>query len=362
LGGLVLYTCLILAGMAAVYFYKGWASLLVVSSVGGWLVFLIGYLDSLSFVMASSPGDRPVLQLGVTFAWLLLWVVPVAREVLRGSERSLAHAYFVSTPIITLGFTGVIWELSGLGLARITLPAAILYALAALALRRSGSGDFSRTHALVGLLFLTYTLVLVLDGDALFVALAAEAAILHYVARRYSYRIVSAGAHLLFCVAGLWLASRLVSGALGFPGAVRPALFGTSSLAVIALSLAASRQVTPRSAVWIYRMLAHAAVLAWLWRGLSELPGGDGWVTVAWGLYAVGLLAAGLRLDHAWLIRGGLTTLFLVVGKLFLVDLAEVEAIWRVLLFLGFGGLFLALSCYLRSLWHPGSGAGEGRQ
>src|SRR3712207_2857697 len=44
---------------------------------------------------------------------------------------------------------------------------------------------------------------------------------------------------------------------------------------------------------------------------------------------------------------------FLVVRKLFLVDLIGVEAIWRVLLFLGLGGLFLALSYYLRSLGHP---------
>ncbi len=42
--------------------------------------------------------------------------------------------------------------------------------------------------------------------------------------------------------------------------------------------------------------------------------------------------------------------LFGISGKLFLVDLAEVEALWRVLLFLGFGGLFLALSYYLRYL------------
>jgi hypothetical protein len=44
---------------------------------------------------------------------------------------------------------------------------------------------------------------------------------------------------------------------------------------------------------------------------------------------------------------------FLVVGKLFLVDLIGVEAIWRVLLFLDFGSLFLALSYYLRFLGHP---------
>jgi uncharacterized membrane protein len=46
--------------------------------------------------------------------------------------------------------------------------------------------------------------------------------------------------------------------------------------------------------------------------------------------------------------------LFLVAGKLFLVDLAEVEALWRVLLFVGFGVLFLSLSYYLQALWRPG--------
>jgi hypothetical protein len=35
------------------------------------------------------------------------------------------------------------------------------------------------------------------------------------------------------------------------------------------------------------------------------------------------------------------------------VDLIGAERIWRVLLFLGFGGPFLALSYYLQSLGHP---------
>jgi uncharacterized membrane protein len=48
-----------------------------------------------------------------------------------------------------------------------------------------------------------------------------------------------------------------------------------------------------------------------------------------------------------------MATLFLVVGKLFLVDLAGVEAVWRILLFLGFGGLFLVLGYYLQHLWRP---------
>jgi hypothetical protein len=37
------------------------------------------------------------------------------------------------------------------------------------------------------------------------------------------------------------------------------------------------------------------------------------------------------------------------------VNLAGVEVLWRVLLCLGFDGLFLVLSCHLRSLWRSGS-------
>jgi len=364
LGGLVLYTCLILAGMGAVYFYKGWVSLLAVSSTGGWLVLLIGYAGSLSAWPESSSGDRWTLQLGVAFTWLLLWLVPVVRRALRGSGPDTGrgpvhpHLYVVSTPIVALAFTGAIWTLSSSDFGWITLSGAALYTLAALALRHLGSSHLSYTHALVALLLLTQTFVLMLEGGVLFLTLAVEAAILHFVARRFSDRVLSAGAHLLSFAVAVWLANRLFPGARHFLGTGHPVLFVRAfvDLVVIALAFGASTFVLPRNLGLVYRTAAHAAFLAFLWREFSMLPGGEGWVTVAWGLYAVGLLVVGLRLDRAALVRGGMATLFLVAGKLFLVDLAEVEALWRVLLFLGFGGLFLALSYYLHSLWRPGSG------
>lgn len=46
----------------------------------------------------------------------------------------------------------------------------------------------------------------------------------------------------------------------------------------------------------------------------------------------------------------GVGTLFLVAGKLFLVDLQYLEAVWRILLFLGFGGLFLLLSYFFQGV------------
>ena len=36
---------------------------------------------------------------------------------------------------------------------------------------------------------------------------------------------------------------------------------------------------------------------------------------------------------------------------LWAVDLANLEVLWRILLFMGFGGLFLFLSYYFQNLW-----------
>ncbi len=133
-------------------------------------------------------------------------------------------------------------------------------------------------------------------------------------------------------------------------------------LGVILAFVVASRYVSNRQLTIGYRMVVHVALLAWFCRELSILSNGDAFVTIAWGLYAVGLLVAGLRSDRSWLMRVGMATLFLVVGKLFAWDLSGVDAIWRILLFLGFGGLFLGLGYYLRSLWKPGDGAEQARQ
>ena len=500
LGGLVLFTCTILTGTVAVYLYKGWRTLLLVAFAGVWTVFFLGYASVVSTGLANL-ADLRSLQAGVLFGWLVLWLVSVGREVLRSRAPSrwtlpepgaIARRLFgenppesgalvgvisVVAPLLALAFTQGIWGLEQRPLGGVALGLAAAYTLVAVGLRRveRGSG-MSYVQALVALLLGTLALVLVLEGDALFVALGAEAAVLHLVARRFSDRVVTWAAHALFGGIALWLGGRLAFGALeassGF-GTRPPAFLNVQAfadLSAIVLAFAVSGVVAPRSAGRVYRIVAHAAVLglilreflslpygaslalvswaayaaglhllsrrlpawgttvgadaawimsglwlgsrlateigpygspetavfdlrgicnllvialavvsaflegregvarraayllaahvavlAWLWSELSPLPSGDAYVTIAWGLYAAGLLVAGLRLDHTHIIRVGMATLFLVVAKLFLVDLAEVEAVWRILLFLGFGGLFLVLSYYLQAVWRPGA-------
>jgi uncharacterized membrane protein len=143
----------------------------------------------------------------------------------------------------------------------------------------------------------------------------------------------------------LWLIVRL---GMGSPAG---ATGGLVDMAALALLLAASTAVRAGEEPRIYRFFVHFAFLAWLWQQLHPLPNGAGLVSVAWGAYAVGLLVLGLRQDLVLLQKIAIGTLLLVVAKLFLVDLAALEALYRILLFLGLGGLFLFLSYSLQTLW-----------
>ena len=75
-----------------------------------------------------------------------------------------------------------------------------------------------------------------------------------------------------------------------------------------------------------------------------------GGLTLLWGLYGLGLLLAGLRGAVRGLRYAGLALFAVVVGKIFLVDLAGLESVYRILAFIALGILlFLAALLYLRN-------------
>src|SRR5918999_2735437 len=74
LGGLVLYTCMILTGTAAVYLYKGWRTLPLVAFVGVWTVYFLGYASVVSTGLANL-ADLRALQAGGVFGWVVVVVV-----------------------------------------------------------------------------------------------------------------------------------------------------------------------------------------------------------------------------------------------------------------------------------------------
>lgn len=372
LPGLVGYTCLVLSGTGAIFFYRGWRSLLWTSVIGGWTVFLVGLNQGLPTDPQKAIAERWALQIGIVFGWLAFWALPLLREYvwaqnpLRWHRPSLdsgekppsqnarvglhrhVHLLSVSTPLIALGMSMPIWSLSNQTWGWITLGGALVYGLTSWRLFSLNVIKYlAYTQALVGVMLLTNAFYLLLDGNTLLFVLAAEAGVLHFIARRLSDKRIAFVAHLLFGVLGVWLIQRLFYGQ-----AEGTAIFNTQALTdlwVIGLASVVSILLTEQKKAYLFPV--HIAILGWFLRELASLPNGQGYVTIAWGVYAVTLLVLGLRMNFNRLRTVAMATLLIVVGKLFLVDLAELETIWRVLLFLGFGGLFLLLSYYFRTLW-----------
>ena len=378
LPALISYTCLILGLTSAIYIYRGWLSILWVSVIGGWMVFLFCYIKGIPENPQMAIKDCWALQLGIIYGWFVFWILPLIREILceknpvrwpkpsinLSSEylskdfsdflKSHMHLLTVSTPLIVLALTGNIWSLSSSTLGWLSMGGSFFYVFVALILKRwNVIKALAYTHVLVALLLLTVAVCLLLEGDVLFFALTAEATALHFISYRLSDRGTMIYAHLLFIVLAMLLANRLIN--METEGT---AILNTQALTEVVVILAgfiASLLVKSSDEKQIYRFCVHAAILGWFYRELFTLPNGQGYVTIAWGIYAVIILLCGLRLNYKLLVTVAMGTLLMVVGKLFLVDIASLKAIWRILLFLCFGGMFLLLSYYFNTLWRSKS-------
>ena len=210
-------------------------------------------------------------------------------------------------------------------------------------LRRSWARDGYLLAAFF-LLALWFPMALELEGAVLLVAYTVEAATLHLLGWRLERARVVGSGHLAIIITGAGVVSRLVGATLGL-AALADLLF-VGIVAAISVVLAPAARRT-------YLYLAHAGLLLWFWGVLGALENGQALVSVAWGVYAVILLLGGLRLDRSRVRLTAMVTLALLVGKLFLVDLANVATILRILLFFGFGVLFLVLAYFYSSLWRP---------
>lgn len=372
---IVIYTCGVLSGSSAVYLYKGWRPLLWISVAGGWLTLMYIQVESLTGYAGLTAADKRAMQFGVIFAVLAFWLLPLVREALsdRNPDRwprphvipgdtvydSLesvinrhVHTLSISTPFIALFFTREIWDLTNREWGWVTLGAAAVCGLAFLALwTREGLRELAYTQALVDLALTTMAISLILDGDARFIALAAEATALQLVAWNLKDRIVLFIAHGYFLFMTVWLLERLFENDV--EGRVVLNAAALSELAFILAAAGVSWLLRPKAIRNLYQLGAYVALLGWFLRELSELANGQAYVTVAWGACAIALLTAGIILNDSNWRMVALVTLFVVVAKLLLVDLSTVKAIWRVLLFTGFGGLFLVLSYFFQSLWKP---------
>ncbi|HKP74858.1 MAG TPA: DUF2339 domain-containing protein [Longimicrobiaceae bacterium] len=354
--GFALYTCVILAWTAAVHLYRGWRGLLWTAMGFGWSLLFV-YARHLPPETRLAPGDRWVVTFAAVFAWAVLGVLPLARRVRRlqaagGHERHWKHsevahwyALVLVPPAATLAVAAAVWNPQPEPWGYWTLAVAALYVAA-------GWGLYRPDHRIARALFFTASVlvsagcVAAFGGDALLLAFAGQALALHWLAGRGGGPSIRWMAHRVFLVAAGWMLFRLVQN--GDTSASRV----LADLAELAVGFVASYLFRGRRTVAAYRFFVHVGLMGWLWRELAPYQGGQGLATISWGVYGLALLLYGLRASRPIVERTGIATLLAVVAKLFLVDLSALHPLFRVLLFLGFGAVFLFLSYALQGWWH----------
>jgi len=360
---LVLYTTLLLAGAGALQFLRGWRTLLLVLGLGGLAVM------ALAVDATSGPEilEAAFTVVGILVAGSLFGIFPLFRAHLHRTDpegwpesplpRWAARAVSPEQVALlmlrigcVLGAFVAVLELGALFSAeRETFgllygAAFLVYLGLAYALIETRIALNASAEATSILLILAVSLSLF--DYRIMLPLAVAAAAMHTAHQRLGLPGVRVIAHLVFAELLLLLVGRL--DVLGM-GAGSP--FGMEelgALGAIVLALTTSFVLTSPGAKVIYRVAAHVGFLVWLATQLGPLERGQELVSLSWGIYGIALFLLSLRLHERGVQLAGLFTLGVVAAKLLVVDMAQIDLIWRILLFMGFGAAFLGLSYLIK--------------
>jgi len=371
---LVAYACILITCALVVYYYRGWRPLFWLTFVGGGLVLFTGLGNGFAFTNEPILAARIPMQLSIVYAWLMFSILPIAREVVAsvdGSKllptssgmrtkeaselgrRNLNQHLQLFIPIVAISaflMSTPIWSLLEKEWGWIAFVFSMLYGIAAFAMyNRDSVKNFTMSHGVAAVILFTIALTIQFEDHLLILLITVEATVLHLFAHRYNNKALHVGGYILFGIVGFVMLERLSQTDIRVTDILNPRAL--TDLMIFGLALTAAFRLPTVRLRSLYRVLVHLAFLGWFIREMDQMLDGQGLITICWGVYAVLLVVAGLRLNNGFVRALGVGTLLLVVGKLFLVDLSALETIWRIVLFLGFGGVFLLLSYFFRTLW-----------
>jgi predicted membrane protein DUF2339 len=343
----VFMTIALLAAIGVVV-YRRWAWLAVAA-------YVVSAPQAASWLYAEH--DRRLwLTLVVATAFWLLYVVAALGYELRTPTESLrlssASLLFVNASVAA---AGVWWLLDDAG--HRTGANAWLFALAGahvvlgtLVWRSRASREIAQLLFGVAAALVGIAIAVTLDGPAVVAAWSAEAVVLAWAGRRTDTPERGLVASLLLAALALGhvLVFEVPPNSLAYGLHSIPVAIGAAALVLAALAgIAAAYRELVEPLAWVGAGLA-VYVTSGLVVDLAGAGPHDSTQTSQlalsgfWGALGFAAIVAGLVRRKRALRLGGLGLLALAVGKVFLVDLAHLESIWRVGSFLAIGLLLLA--------------------
>ena len=360
LWALIAYTSLLLGAGTLLYLVKGWISLLWSYVAGGWIVILVAMFNNLIDASQTPLTEKAALQTGIVVCLACCWAIPLIRELLltRGTagwmdekpsrdDGASMQLIILIVPLLAFLLSMAVWGLSEQAQGAYALIFALFLGYLYLPLRRIGLVSLGSLHGFAALVLLTISFYLLFEGNVLYAVLALEALGLRIATRYTGDRYLSLISHFVFGLTALWL----IDGYFTQGPSADPVLTltGFTRLGIIGIiGLAAPYYMKPGQERNAYHLAAHLALLGWFYVELAGLENGQAYISLSWGLYALVLFIGGLLREAEGLRLVGLGTIFLVVAKLFIIDLSQIEAIWRILLFIGFGAVFLLIGYFLQ--------------
>ncbi len=354
--GVSLYVVTVASAALAIHRRRGWWALLWIAAAGS--CYAVSATVVYYFTPTTPHSERVVLQGALLFLYGLFALSTAAGYVrgVRAGESGDAYdtRLFLVTliPVGTVALTHTIWRLDQEQLGQLCLLFALVY-LGATVVRfpRDELGRLINAYLLLASGFATVGALALVDGEMQHLAVATEALLLRRLTLRSKrVSIANAISHGLFGICALLvLRDLVVDHSPNVPLFNRTGV--TTLWSIVAATIAALSLPREKGRIRrFYLYAAHVLILAWILREFAAVASGQAIVTIIWGGYGVTLLIAGLRRTSRPMRTVGFLTLLAVVTKLFAVDLASVRAIWRVLLFIGFGGVFLSLSYWFLTL------------
>lgn len=351
-----LYLTLVLLAGAGLHLARGWRGLQAVLVLGG---------STATLAAISMVHHRPALApLLLAAYWSTCALVPLLRDLVPGAARAgkpepvdrlLARASILVSSAVAglLLLEEFQWRTSGLG--NLALALALGAAAGAWWLRKRDADHPSRqllgeTAALAAVA----AAVLLLEPIRAVAAVAALSALLMHLRRRGGPiglgAIGGAATVAVFLVFAVWCTALAKTAA---PAGSELAWL----LASLALLVAGTRAL-PADEGRAAALLLYAGLLGWLVPSTRLLTWNVAALSLSWALLGALVLVLGLLLRRQDLQAVGHGTLALVAGKLLVVDLAQLDAVLRILLFLGFGTGLLALAWATNRPRKGGSSAG----
>jgi hypothetical protein len=306
-------------------------------------------------------GDRIAFTVAVLVAWAVAGLLPIHRlgpaAARPATVLRVEPALVLVSPVISFAFLSAAWAWPAGVAAALLIALAAGYAFLAGRLHGAPAAFESLVLAAGGLAAWGVARWFgVTDARSLGVAVALACCVV-WVARRERNEELKSVGH----VAALGLACALLLEQYLAPGGfftrvqsldaarlmreVLGAAIGAAGLAYVGFT--SGRGSTARYA---YLTAAHLVVSLLARTILLPLPSGAALTSTTWAVYAVALIAAGLRTRDDVLRQIGLGTVLVTVAKVLLVDLASIPTLWRVLLFMGLGTLMLVVSYFVPAL------------